>query len=163
MQWKHRVYSVSIRQLPEVHYHLQQKWRQSSGRGCMRNLMPNLYPNAIPFRPWSFSKKGETPINVRINDANDMAMRLWYSISNSLILANPRCRCLLIYSLNCGLVIISCWFFIIRKSAGSMKRVLSIRSPLNNIFFHTVHLAYHVILNGSTYEQMPYHRWWNEP
>ena len=80
--------------------------------------------------PLRLREERETPMRVRMKEAKDMAMRLWYSISNSLMLANPRCRCRSMYSLSWGLVIISCWFFMMRKSAGSMKRVVSMRLPL---------------------------------
>ena len=39
-------------------------------------------------------------LEFKIKEANDMATRLWYSISNSLMLANLRCRCLSMYSLS---------------------------------------------------------------
>ena len=53
---------------------------------------------------------------IRIKDAKDIAIRLWYSISNSLIFANPLLLCRSIYALSSELVIVSCFPFIIKKS-----------------------------------------------
>ena len=63
-------------------------------------LNPKPIPKCNPIPPFVFLEDKDTPISVRIKEANDMAMRLWYSISNSLMLAKPRCRCLLMYSLS---------------------------------------------------------------
>ena len=64
-------------------------------------------------------------IKVNMNAANDIAMRLWYSTSNGFMFAIPRALCLSIYSLSCGLVIVSCCPSDMRKSLGSILIIVS--------------------------------------
>lgn len=63
-------------------------------------LSPSPIPKCKPIPPFTFREDSDKPMEVRINAANDMAIRRWYSTSNSLILAKPRCFCLLMYSLS---------------------------------------------------------------
>ena len=57
MLWMHKAGSVSIPRWRAAHYRSPQMWRQSFGTECTRNLIPSLYPDAIPYRLLSFSKK----------------------------------------------------------------------------------------------------------
>lgn len=86
-------------------------------------------PKCSPIPPFTFREESESPMAVRMKAANDIAIRRWYSTSNSLMLANPRCFCFRIYSRSCGLVIVSCWPRVMRKSCGSILMMESRRSP----------------------------------
>ena len=63
-------------------------------------LSPSPIPKCKPIPPLTFREDSDKPIEVRINAANDIAIRRWYYNSKSLILAKPRCFCLLMYSLS---------------------------------------------------------------
>ena len=65
-------------------------------------------PRYIPMPPLRLREDSERPIVVRMNEANDEAIRLWYSTSYCTTLPLPRLRCLPIYSFYSGLVNVSC-------------------------------------------------------
>ena len=87
-------------------------------------------PNDSPMPPFAFRDESETPMTVRMNAANDIAIRLWYSISKFLVLANPFFFCLSMYSPSSGVVIVSCSPSEMRKSLGSMRSRVSSGSLL---------------------------------
>ena len=51
-------------------------------------------PNDNPIPPFTFLDDNDAPIIVRIKAANDIAIRLWYSISKLWMLAIPLSFCL---------------------------------------------------------------------
>ena len=63
-------------------------------KSMYEKLSPRPIPSESPMPPFFFLEESETPMTVRMNDANDMAMRLWYSISKPFMFAMPLAFCL---------------------------------------------------------------------
>lgn len=51
-------------------------------------------PRYSPIPPFLFLDESDRPMVVRMNDANDVAIRLWYSTSYCTTLPEPRSICL---------------------------------------------------------------------
>ena len=94
-------------------------------KSMYEKLSARPIPNDRPIPPFDFLDESETPITVRINAANDIAIRLWYSISKFFVFANPLLFCLSMYSPRAGVVIVSCCPSEMRKSLGSMRSKVS--------------------------------------
>ena len=76
------------------------------------------------------SAVGYQPMVVRIKEAKEEAIRLWYSTSYCTTLLEPRSICRLMYSFSSGLVKVSCCPLEKTKSVGSIKMSVSFVAPL---------------------------------
>ena len=93
-------------------------------------LRASPIPRYSPIPPFLFLEDSDTPIVVRINDAKEVAIRLWYSTSYCTTLLEPLSICLLMYSFSCGLVNVSCCPFEKTRSVGSIIITESFCMPL---------------------------------
>ena len=82
-------------------------------------------PMFTPMPPLTLRDESDMPMTVRMNAAAHMANRFSYSISKAWMLAMPRCFCLSIYWLSCGVVSISWSLRDMRKSRGSNGMMVS--------------------------------------
>ena len=134
MQWRHTLYSVSTQLWLEACYRLRQMWKQWSETEYKRNSMPSRYPNAIPS---AFRFLGRQRHSYQRQDKGgerhgNAFVILYLKFLNIGKAALPLPADVLA---QLRLVSISCWFFIIRKSAGSMNRVVSMRPPFMILSF----------------------------
>ena len=99
-------------------------------RSMYAKLSASPIPRYMPIPPFRFLDDSEMPIVVSMNDANDDAIRLWYSTSYCAIFFEPRSICLEIYSFSCGDVKVSCCPFEKTRSIGSICISVSRSTPL---------------------------------
>ena len=99
-------------------------------RRIYEKLSASPMPRYIPMPPLRFRALRLAPMMVRINEAKQEAMRLWYSTSYCTTLLEPRSYCLDIYLSSSGLVNVSCCPLLNTRSMGSIIISVSISLPL---------------------------------